>query len=82
MDLHLQIMFLFQIKNEKKKFLRKTNIISTFDFKKFCRNSSINTSTMIIKRSLIMFNKFKKMKKLEDYVFKCEILKKIKRNKI
>lgn len=64
----------FQIKNEKK-FLRKTNIISSFDFKKFSRNSSINTSTMILKRSLIMFNKFKKMKKLEDYVFKCEILK-------
>ena len=64
----------FQIKNEKK-FLRKTNIISTFDFKKFCRNSSINTSTMIVKRSLIILNKFKKMKKLEDYVFKCEILK-------
>ena len=29
---------------------------------------------MIVKRSLIMFNKFKN-EKLEDYVFKCEILK-------
>lgn len=60
----------------KKKFLKKTNIINLFDFKKFSRNSSINTSTMILKRDLIKSNKFKKMKKLEDYVFKCEILKK------
>ena len=46
-----------------------------FDLKKFSLNSSINTSTMIVSRLILKNIKFKKVKKLEDYLFKCEILK-------
>lgn len=63
-------------KNDKKKILKPTNIIHEFNLKKFTLNSSINTTTMILSRSLIGYLKFKKIKKLEDYLFKCEILKK------
>ena len=52
----------FQI-GDKKKFLKGTNIVNRFDFKKFCRNSSINTSTVLLNRSLVNFMKFKKLKK-------------------
>jgi teichuronic acid biosynthesis glycosyltransferase TuaG len=59
---------------DKKNFLRETNIAKTFDLKKFTSNSSINTTTMIISRSILKNLKFKKIKKLEDYLFKCQIL--------
>ena len=61
--------------NNKKKFLKRTNIIEKFNLKLFCKNSSINTSTLIVKRKLVNFIKFKNLKKLEDYVFKCDLLK-------
>ena len=48
-----------------------------FDFDKFTKNTSIATSTMIIKRSLIGNTKFSSTKICEDYFFKCEILKKV-----
>ena len=65
------------IQNEHdKKFLKKTNLKDSFNFNEFTLNSSINTTTMIIKRTLIKNLKFKKVKKLEDYLFKCQILKK------
>ena len=65
----------FHLKNDKK-FVKQTNIASQFNLLKFTLNSSINTSTMILSRNLIKKFKFKKIKKLEDYLFKCEILKK------
>lgn len=65
----------FYLKNNKR-FIKPTNIISNFNLLKFTLNSSINTSTMILSRNLIKKFKFKKIKKLEDYLFKCEILKK------
>ncbi len=61
---------------DKKKFLKPTDILEKFNLKKFTLNSSINTTTMIVSRSIIKNLKFKKIKKLEDYLFKCEILKK------
>tara|TARA_B100000963_G_scaffold88443_1_gene75967 strand:- start:188 stop:949 length:762 start_codon:yes stop_codon:yes gene_type:complete len=63
-------------KDNKNSYLKATNLIQEFDLKKFTHNSSINTSTMIVSRSILKNIKFKKLKKLEDYLFKCEILKK------
>ena len=65
-------------KENKKKFLKSTNIKDEFNFKTFVRNSSINTSTMILKKEIIKNIKFKNIRKHEDYVFKCEILRKNK----
>ena len=62
-------------KGHNKKFLKKTSLKDSFNFNEFTLNSSINTTTMIIERSIIKNLKFKKVKKLEDYLFKCQILK-------
>ena len=48
-----------------------------FTFKKFTRNTSIATSTMIIKRASVGNAKFTNTKICEDYFFKCQILKKV-----
>ena len=48
-----------------------------FTFETFIRNTSIATSTMIIKKSLIGNTKFSNTKICEDYFFKCQILKKV-----
>ena len=69
----------FTDKNGKKIFLGKTNLVNSLNFFQFIQNSSINTSTMIIDRKIINKVKFKNLKKLEDYIFKCEILKKNKK---
>ena len=47
-----------------------------FTFETFIKNTSIATSTMIIKRSLIGNTKFSNTKICEDYFFKCQVLKK------
>ena len=60
-------------KNIKK--IGMTNIQNKFNFKTFIKNSSINTSTMIITRKIIKKIKFKNLKNHEDYIFKCEIFK-------
>lgn len=60
---------------DSKSKLIPTNIRDNFDYNSFVLNSSINSSTMIIKRNVINFTKFKKIEH-EDYLFKCEILKK------
>ena len=62
-------------KNGKKKFINKTTLKSSLTFEDFILNTSINTTTMIISRTILKNLKFKKLKKLEDYLFKCEILK-------
>ena len=48
-----------------------------FEFKNFTRNTSIATSTMIIKKSAIGNVRFSNTKICEDYFFKCQILKKV-----
>ena len=50
---------------------------NSFTFDKFIKNTSIATSTMIIKRSIIDNIKFTNTKICEDYFFKCQILKKV-----
>ena len=54
---------------------KKTKIKESFNFEEFTRNSSINSSTMILTRKIIKNHKFKKIELLEDYLFKCDILK-------
>ena len=63
---------------DKKKRIFKKEIItpSSFDYKKFLYNSSIGTSSMILSRKIIGVIKFPKVKTLEDFSFKCKILKK------
>ena len=39
---------IFQTRNYKK-ILKRTNIVDSFNFKSFIKNSSINTSTMIVR---------------------------------
>jgi len=64
----------FQI-NEKKTYKQKTRLKDTFDFNTFIKNSSINTTTMIIRRSILGTHRFKKIKLMEDYLFKCQLMK-------
>jgi len=57
------------------------NLIRTpnkFTFEKFITNTSIGTSTMIIKSSVAKNLKFINTKICEDYFYKCQLLKKIK----
>ncbi len=68
----------FYQKGKLVKKIGKTNIAKKLNFDSFIKNSSINTSTMIINRKIIKNIKFKNLKKLEDYIFKCEIFKKNK----
>ena len=55
---------------------KQTFITRKFYFDSFIRNTSINTSTMILDRRIVANIKFRKLKLLEDYIFKCKILKK------
>ena len=63
------------IQNKEKNFWIKQIYEILFNLNQFTLNSSINTTTMIISRSIIKNLKFKNIKKLEDYLFKCHILK-------
>ena len=62
--------------NGKKKYKKSTSVKNFFKYKTFIKNSAINTTTMIIARSILLNHKFKKIYLLEDYLFKCEILRK------
>ena len=59
----------------KKKYKKSTSIKNFFKYKTFIKNSAINTTTMIIARSILSNHKFKKIYLLEDYLFKCELLR-------
>lgn len=66
---------ILQSKNSIKK-LKTTNIENFFNFDKFIKNSSINTSTMILEKKFIKNLYFKNVALMEDYIFKCELMKK------
>ncbi len=59
----------------KKKIKKRTFLKDYFNYRTFIRNSSINTTTMIIARSILGSYRFRKIKLLEDYLFKCKLLK-------
>ena len=59
-------------------FGKRTKFVSPakeYDFKKFVRDTSICTSTMIIKRNIIKNIEFTNSEICEDYFFKCKVLK-------
>ena len=60
--------------------LKKKKIITPkkISFKEFIRNTSIATSTMIVRRKISKGVKFTNSEICEDYFFKCKILKRIK----
>ena len=60
---------------KKKKLIRAPN---SYDYNSFIRNTSIATSTMIIKRNLINNIIFPPERLCEDFYFKCLILRKTK----
>ena len=68
---------LIQNKNSKK-FLSLTNLEKNFNFNRFIKNSSINSSTMILERKYLKNIKFRNLDLMEDYIFKCELMKKSK----
>ena len=51
---------------------------TSFNYSSFIRNTSIATSTMMVKRNIIKSIKFSKTEICEDYYFKCKLLKKVK----
>ena len=55
---------------------KKTFLKDYFNYEIFTKNSSINTTTMIISRSILVNHRFRKIKLCEDYLFKCQLLKK------
>ena len=57
----------------------KSNILVPvkFDFNSFIKNTSIATSTMIVKRSITNKVKFSNTKICEDYYYKCQLLKRV-----
>jgi len=67
----------FEKDNNQSKYLI-SNVPNNFNFNKFIYNSSINTSTLIIKRNLLKNVKFRNLLLHEDYIFKCEIFRKNK----
>ena len=66
-------------KTFKKNSPKKNNIKTPkkFNFESFIKNTSIATSTMVIKKSIVKGVKFTNTKICEDYYFKCQLLKKI-----
>ena len=56
---------------------RKINNPSKIDYTGFLKNTSIATSTMMIKRNIIGNVRFTNTKICEDFFFKCKLLKKV-----
>ena len=63
--------------NEEKKNKRKIKVQPYFSYKKFIHDTSLSMSSLIIERSLTKKIKFRNLNICEDYLYKCEILKKI-----
>jgi len=59
---------------DKKKFIKPP---LSFDYSEFIHNTSIATSTMMVKKDMIKNIKFTRTKICEDYYFKCKLLKKV-----
>jgi teichuronic acid biosynthesis glycosyltransferase TuaG len=62
---------------KKRNYMKKVEPQKKISFNQFVKNTSIGTSTMMIKSSLIKYTKFTNTKICEDYYFKCKILKKV-----
>ena len=68
----------YKTMNSNKKLLRSINPPLKYNFNSFIKNTTIATSTMMVKRSIIKNVRFSNTSSCDDYYFKCKILKKIK----
>ena len=68
----------FKVVNKKKIIKKKINSPVSFTYNKFINNTTIAMSTVVIHRSILGKIKFKNFTICEDYLFKCELLKKNK----
>ena len=68
----------FYTKNNENVFKKRIDCPDSFNYDQFINNSSIGTSTMILSRNIIGVLKFPKVIALEDFPFKCKLLKKNK----
>ncbi len=59
--------------NNNNKEIKKTNLPKIYDFNKFISKSTMSTSSILCKKSIISQISFKDVKH-EDYLFKCELL--------
>ena len=59
----------------KKKEFKVENIVDKLNYQSFLKDTSIATSSLIVTRKSIGLIKFKKIRIIEDYLFKCELLK-------
>ena len=69
---------IFKEINGEKKLNKQIVLPEKFTYDLFVNKTSICTSTMIIKRSIIGMTKFLNTKRCEDFFFKCELLKNCK----
>ena len=69
---------IFKEINGVKKLNKQIVLPEKFTYDLFVNKTSICTSTMIIKRSIIGMTKFLNTKRCEDFFFKCELLKNCK----
>ena len=58
-----------------KKFNKKITLPEKFTYDSFVKNTSICTSSMIVKREKINLAKFLNITSCDDYFFKCELLR-------
>ena len=66
----------FVLKNDRKVIKNKIISPNSFTFNQFINNTSMATSSIIIKRSYVGTTRFPKIETFEDYSFKCKLLKK------
>ena len=69
---------IFKEINGVKKLNKQIVLPEKFTYDLFVNKTSICTSTMVIKRSIIGMTKFLNTKRCEDFFFKCKLLKKCK----
>ena len=62
-------------KTIKNKEIKKIKVPNFFNYNDFIKNTSIATSTMIIKKEILNRVSFPNLRLCEDYYFKCKILK-------
>ena len=60
--------------NSKRELIHSTSLPKIYNFKNFVNSSTMSTSSIMVKRKIISDISFKNVKH-EDYLFKCEILK-------
>ena len=68
----------YEVLKTEKNNLKKIKTPLKFNFQSFTKNTSIATSSMIIKKNLAKTSKFTNAKSCDDYYYKCCLLNKTK----